>query len=72
MRENNIDGSRRIVLHFPYWSPMDSLLGKDGIFVMHPRYKTNPEEKYYEYFEEIIPLKGVNNTEIEFTPTFKT
>ncbi len=45
--------------HFAYWAPMDSLLGRDGIFVMHPRYTTSPEERYSEYFEEIIPLSGV-------------
>ncbi|MBN2018373.1 MAG: glycosyltransferase family 39 protein [Candidatus Cloacimonetes bacterium] len=45
--------------HFAYWSPMDSLMGKDGIFVMHPRYTTSPEARYSEYFEEIIPLTGV-------------
>jgi len=45
--------------HFAYWSPMDSLMGRDGIFVMHPRYTTNPEKRYSEYFEEIVPLKGV-------------
>ena len=45
--------------HFAYWSPMDSLMSKDGIFVMHPRYTTSPEARYSEYFEEIIPLTGV-------------
>ena len=45
--------------HFAYWAPMDSLMGKDGIFVMHPRYTTSPEGRYAEYFEEIIPLTGV-------------
>jgi len=50
---------KRSAHHFAYWAPMDSLMGKDGIFVMHPRYTTNPEERYSEYFEEIIPLSGV-------------
>lgn len=45
--------------HFAYWAPMNSLVGKNGIFVMHPRYTTNPEKRYSEYFEEIIPLTGI-------------
>ena len=50
---------KRSAHHFAYWAPMDSLMGKDGIFVMHPRYTTSPEERYSEYFEEIIPLSGI-------------
>ena len=50
---------KRSAHHFAYWAPMDSLMGKDGIFVMHPRYTTSPEQRYSEYFEEIVPLKGV-------------
>lgn len=44
---------------FPFWISLDSLYGKDGIYISTDRYPAKPEEIYKDHFTEYLLVKQI-------------